>query len=32
LAVIVVRRVVAGNAEPAWPEPPAWTELHRVAA
>lgn len=27
-----LRRVVAGNAEPAWPEPPAWSELHGVAA
>ncbi|HEX5951850.1 MAG TPA: LysR substrate-binding domain-containing protein [Rhodanobacteraceae bacterium] len=27
---IDLRRVVAGNAEPAWPEPPSWTELHRV--
>lgn len=29
---IDLRRVVAGNAEPAWPEPPAWRELHRVPA
>ena len=24
-----VRRAVAGNAEPAWPEPPAWPHLRR---
>jgi DNA-binding transcriptional LysR family regulator len=29
---IDLRRVVAGNADPAWPKPPSWTELHRVAA
>ncbi len=29
---IDLRRVVAGNAEPAWPEPPAWHELHPVTA
>jgi DNA-binding transcriptional LysR family regulator len=28
---IDLRRVVAGNAEPDWPEPPAWHELHAVA-
>ncbi len=26
-----LRRVVTGNAEPDWPEPPAWREMHRVA-
>lgn len=26
---IDVRRVAAGNAEPAWPKPPAWTDLRR---
>jgi hypothetical protein len=26
------QRVVAGHAELAWPEPAAWTALHRVAA
>ncbi|WIG56656.1 MAG: Transcriptional regulator, LysR family [Rhodanobacteraceae bacterium] len=25
-----LRRVVAGNAEPAWPVPPRWHDLHRV--
>jgi DNA-binding transcriptional LysR family regulator len=29
---IDLRRVVAGNSEPAWPEPPTWRELHHVAA
>lgn len=29
---IDLRRVVAGNAEPAWPDPPAWSELHRAVA
>ncbi len=29
---IDLRRVVAGNAEPAWPTPPAWRELHGLAA
>lgn len=27
-----VRRVVAGNAAPAWPKPPAWRELLRPSA
>jgi DNA-binding transcriptional LysR family regulator len=27
---IDVRRVVAGNAEPAWPEPPAWSNMSRL--
>ncbi|TAN06719.1 MAG: LysR family transcriptional regulator [Rhodanobacteraceae bacterium] len=27
-----VRRVVAGNAEPAWPAPPAWQELRHATA
>jgi DNA-binding transcriptional LysR family regulator len=27
-----LRRAVAGNAEPAWPEPPRWSELRRAAA
>ena len=26
---IDLRRVVAGNAEPAWPEPPAWSDIRR---
>ncbi len=25
-----LRRVVAGNAEPRWPQPPAWSNLHRA--
>lgn len=29
---IDLRRVVAGNAEPDWPAPPAWRELHAEAA
>ncbi len=29
---IDLRRVVAGNAEPAWPEPPEWADLHRQPA
>ncbi|MGH8191256.1 MAG: LysR substrate-binding domain-containing protein [Rhodanobacteraceae bacterium] len=29
---IDLRRVVAGNAQPAWPLPPAWRELHHVPA
>ncbi|TAN00207.1 MAG: LysR family transcriptional regulator [Rhodanobacteraceae bacterium] len=29
---IDVRRVVAGNAGPAWPQPPTWRELHRARA
>ncbi|MGH8182378.1 MAG: LysR substrate-binding domain-containing protein, partial [Rhodanobacteraceae bacterium] len=29
---IDVRRVAAGNAEPAWPQPPAWEALHQVPA
>lgn len=29
---IDLRRAVAGNAEPAWPEPPAWSGAHRIAA
>ncbi|MGH8112003.1 MAG: LysR substrate-binding domain-containing protein [Rhodanobacteraceae bacterium] len=29
---IDLRRVMAGNAEPAWPAPPAWQELRRVPA
>ena len=28
---IDVRRVVAGNAEPAWPEPPEWANLRGAA-
>src|SRR6185437_4863685 len=27
---IDLRRVVAGNAEPAWPEPPAWSNMPRL--
>ncbi|WHZ20221.1 MAG: Transcriptional regulator, LysR family [Rhodanobacteraceae bacterium] len=27
---IDVRRVVAGNAEPAWPAPPAWSNMPRL--
>lgn len=29
---IDIRRAVAGNAEPAWPAPPAWTGLPRTTA
>lgn len=29
---IDMRRVAAGNAEPAWPAPPAWRELQRAPA
>ncbi|TAN04704.1 MAG: LysR family transcriptional regulator [Rhodanobacteraceae bacterium] len=29
---IDVRRVAAGNAEPAWPKPPAWEDLHQLPA
>ncbi|HEU0277061.1 MAG TPA: LysR substrate-binding domain-containing protein [Rhodanobacteraceae bacterium] len=29
---IDLRRVVAGNAEPAWPEPPEWADLHQQPA
>lgn len=29
---IDLRRVVAGNAEPAWPTPPAWRALHPASA
>ena len=29
---IDLRRVVAGNAEAAWPEPPLWHDLHRVVS
>lgn len=27
---IDLRRVVAGNAEPAWPEPPTWSNVQRL--
>lgn len=29
---IDLRRVVAGNARPDWPEPPAWSQLHHVTS